>query len=84
MKHLTSPLFWQTYNKLPSNVQNLAKSYFNKLKQQSRYPSLNLKKVGRYWSIRIGKKHRALAVESDSGLLWFWIGTHDEYDQLIK
>ena len=84
MRHFTSPLFWQSNSKLPPHIQNLAIVSFNKLKNQSRYPSLHLKKTGRYWSVRIGKKHRALAVEIDLGLLWFWIGTHADYDQLIK
>jgi hypothetical protein len=40
--------------------------------------------VGRFWSVRIGLKYRALAVEIENGLLWFWIGTHDEYEQMIQ
>jgi hypothetical protein len=42
-----------------------------------------LKKTGKYWSVRIGLKYRAIAVEIDEGLLWFWIGTHADYDDLI-
>jgi hypothetical protein len=29
-------------------------------------------------------KYRALAVEVETGLLWFWIGTHADYDELVK
>jgi hypothetical protein len=43
-----------------------------------------LKKVGNYWSVRASKRHRALAVEVEDGLLWFWIGTHDEYERIIN
>ncbi len=84
MRHFTSPLFWQLFSKLPPNIQNLANSTFERLKKNTRYPSLHLKKVDRYWSVRIGKKYRTLAVEVDLGLLWFWIGTHSEYEQIIK
>jgi hypothetical protein len=45
---------------------------------------LRLKKVGRFWSARVGLKYRAVAVESEEGLVWFWIGTHAEYDRLIR
>jgi hypothetical protein len=38
--------------------------------------------VGSYWSVRIGLRYRALAKERREGLVWFWIGTHDRYDQL--
>lgn len=53
------------------------------LKQDPSHPSLHFKKVGRYWSVRIGIGYRALArIESES-LIWFWIGTHAEYDKLL-
>jgi hypothetical protein len=45
--------------------------------------SLQLKKVGRLWSVRVGSRYRALAVEVDAGLLWFWIGSHADYDAMI-
>jgi len=44
---------------------------------------LQLKKVGRFWSVRVGSRYRALAVEVDAGLLWFWIGSHADYDVII-
>jgi hypothetical protein len=43
-----------------------------------------LKKVGRFWSVRVGARYRALAVDVDEGLLWFWIGSHADYDDLIN
>jgi hypothetical protein len=53
------------------------------MKRDPRHPSLHLKKVGPYWSVRIGRRYRALAAEVDDGLLWFWIGSHSDYDKLI-
>jgi hypothetical protein len=44
---------------------------------------LQFKKVGRYWSVRVGLRYRALAIEVDGGYLWFWIGSHADYDRLI-
>ncbi|WP_414675650.1 hypothetical protein [Methyloceanibacter sp.] len=54
------------------------------LKQNPQHPSLHFKPVGPYWSARIGLHYRALAVEVDDGMLWFWIGSHADYDDLIK
>jgi hypothetical protein len=45
---------------------------------------LHLKKAGRFWSVRVGLHHRAVAVDAPDGLLWFWIGSHAEYDRLIS
>ncbi|MBN2173392.1 MAG: hypothetical protein JW731_04630 [Bacteroidales bacterium] len=84
MNHFTSPSFWELYEKLPKNLQLLAVHSFNKLKSNENHPSLHLKKVGKYWSVRIGKKYRALGVNVNEGVLWFWIGSHAEYDRLIK
>lgn len=83
MKHFASPAFWQHYRKLPANIRELADKNFRLLKQDSNHPSLHLRKVSRFWSIRVGKKYRALAVQVDEGLIWFWIGTHSEYDKLV-
>jgi hypothetical protein len=68
---------------LPAPIQRLADQAYERLKQDPQYPSLHLKKVGRYWSARVGINHRALAVEATDGLVWFWIGTHAEYDRLV-
>jgi len=84
MKHYASPSFWECYEKLPKRVQDVADKNFELLKENPHHPSLHLKKVERYYSVRIGQKYRALAVEIEEGLLWFWIGTHTEYDNLLK
>ncbi len=81
MRHFTSPAFWELYAKLPASIQALADKNYELLKRNPRHPSLQLKKVGQYWSIRVGIKYRAVAVEIEEGLLWFWIGTHSEYDK---
>jgi hypothetical protein len=83
LKHRASSRFWQAYDKLPPEVRELADAAFALLKRDPRHPSLHFKKVGRFWSARVGAHHRALAVEHDDALLWFWIGRHDEYDRLI-
>ena len=82
MRHLASPSFWESYAKLPVVVQKLADKNFELLKHTPNHPSLHLKKAGQYWSVRVGLKYRALAVEVQDNLLWFWIGTHAEYDKL--
>ncbi len=43
-----------------------------------------LQKSGDYGSARVGRSHRALAVEDGSDFIWVWIGHHDEYDRLIS
>ena len=84
MNNFASPSFWKAYEKLPKRIQILADKKFKIVKENPRHPSLHQKKVGDYWSVRIGKRHRAVAVEVENDLLWFWIGTHSGYDKLLK
>ncbi len=83
MKHHASPEFWAAYNTLPGPVGELADKNFELLKNDPRHPSLHFKRVGRFFSARVGLSHRALGVRVDDGILWFWIGSHAEYDKLM-
>jgi hypothetical protein len=83
LKHFASPSFWNCYRQQPQSIQDLADKNFALLKHNPQHPSLYFKKVGRYWSARVGMSHRALGVESAEGILWFWIGSHADYDKII-
>ena len=83
MNHTTSD-FWDCYHKLPQHVQRLADANYELLRVDSRHPSLHLKRVGRLWSVRVGLGFRALAVKAEDGLVWFWIGSHAEYNLILK
>ena len=82
LKHFATPSFWEAYGQLPVKVRQLADRNFELLKTDPRHPSLHLKKVGDFWSARVGLQHRALARECPDGLIWWWIGSHGKYDQM--
>ena len=84
MNHFASTAFWHHYRALPVNIQALADKNFVLLRADPSHPSLHFKKVGRFRSARVGLKYRALAVEVENGLLWFWIGTHADYDRMLS
>jgi hypothetical protein len=81
VKHIASPKFWAAYDALPLAIRKLADANFALLKRDPRHPSLQFKKVGRFWSV--GLRYRALAVDGDDGYVWFWIGSHADYDRMI-
>jgi len=83
MRHLASPSFWEAYQKLPADVRDLADKNYELLKQNHQHPSLHFKKIGRFWSVRVGRRYRALAIQDNDDLVWFWIGSHADYDRLI-
>lgn len=67
MNHYASPDFWSCYRALPAEVQGLADKSFSLLKADSRHSSLHFKKVGRFWSARVGLHYRAVAVVVKEG-----------------
>ncbi len=81
--HHATPQFWDQFDKLPDQMQRLARKNFELLKQNPRHPSLHFKRTGRFWSARVGLSHRALAIEDGSDFIWVWIGDHDSYNRII-
>lgn len=84
MIHHASPDFWFCYRSLPEDTQKLADKAYRLLQHNPRHPSLQFKKVGDLWSARVSLNHRALAVEAANGYVWFWIGTHADYEKFLS
>jgi hypothetical protein len=84
MNHRATPRFWACYKRLPREIQNLADRDYQLLRDDPRHPSIRLKKIGDLWSVRVGLHYRALAVEDGTDLVWVWIGTHADYDDMLK
>lgn len=83
--HRTTERFWNSYQLLSLKTKNIADKNFQLLKQNPNHPSLQLKKIGKFWSVRIGLNHRALAIEdNNSSYIWVWIGDHKEYERLLS
>ncbi|MGN6371204.1 MAG: ParE family toxin-like protein [Phycisphaerae bacterium] len=79
------PHFWNCYNQLPTDIQRLAKEIFDLWQSDPFHPSLHFKQIHPgLWSARININYRALARRTGDHLVWFWIGTHAEYDRLLN
>ena len=83
MKHRAQSRFWRCYRELPEEIQDLADRSYALLLKDSSHPSLHFKRVGSFWSSRVGLHYRALALEAEQDLVWFWIGSHADYDKLV-
>jgi len=69
---------------MPTEVQSQADKQYALLTQNPSHPSLRFKPIGPFWSVRISHSYRALAIRHGDVLTWFWIGTHADYDKLLK
>jgi hypothetical protein len=72
---------------LPDHVQRRARSAYRLFRDDPSHPSLQFKKVHTtqpIHSARVGLGYRALAVREGEDVIWFWIGTHGDCDQLLR
>ena len=84
MKSHATGKFWARYQALPPSVQARALKQYRLWLREPAHPSLHFKPVGRFWSVRVTRSSRALAVRDGETMLWFWIGPHDEYERIIR
>ena len=71
---------------MPADVQEEADKAFALFQTDPFHPGLQFKELRGhpgYWSVRIGRRWRALGERRGSDVYWFWIGPHTEYEQLI-
>ena len=80
----TSRSFWECFGGLPADLQKTAREKYRLWRRDHFHPSLHFKLVGeRLWSVRITKDYRSLGRQNDQLIVWFWIGTHEQYERLI-
>ncbi len=87
MKSSLSPKFHPYFSPLPPPIQQLARKNYKLWKSDPSHPSLKFKRIGKKteaYSIRIGLDWRVVGVKSDDTIIWFWIGSHADYDRLLK
>jgi len=86
ISHVTEK-FRQAFRNLPEPVQRKARKAFHLWRQDPGNPLLHYKKIHRTkpaYSIRIGLGWRDLGIKSDNHMIWFWIGSHADYDKIIR
>ncbi len=86
MQSQTTSRFWKSFNALPPAVQDKVRKAFKLWSENSGHPSLHFKKIHSIdpiYSVRIDLQYRALGIKDENTLVWFWVGTHEEYNTLI-
>ncbi len=68
-------------------MQDQARLAYRLFRNNPEHPSLRFKPVHPkrpIYSARVGLGYRALAVRDGDAVIWFWIGSHADYDHLLK
>jgi hypothetical protein len=79
--------FMACFAKLPVEIRSLARKSYRLWRDNPGHPGLHFKRIHNQeamYSVRVSKDYRALGLLDKDTMTWFWIGTHAEYDQLIK
>jgi hypothetical protein len=82
----TSSRFWDAYADLPEEVKRRARKAYQLFEENPRHPGLRFKKVhaeAPIYSVRITRDYRALGVRDGEAIVWFWIGSHADYERLL-
>ncbi len=79
--------FLACFRRLPERIKRQARKNYRIWKDDPYHPSIDFKRVGTVspvYSVRVGIGWRALGLKQDDTVVWFWIGSHAEYDRLLK
>ena len=78
--------FRERFAALPPSVQKRAKEAYQLFKQNPYLPGLHFKPIDpedpTIYSARIGLHYRVVGTLQEDTIIWFWVGTHAEYDKL--
>ena len=88
MESITVAPFRKLLDALPLEVQKTAKDLFQLWKKNQNHPSIKFEKkksTQKYniYSVRIGEHYRALCKVENDTAKWFWIGSHENYNNLL-
>ena len=87
MRSHTSERFRDAFTRLPPAIQERAQRAYRLFEQNPQHPSLQFKPiqgVADAFSARINDAYRALGARKDDDIVWFWIGSHADYDRLVS
>ena len=87
MKSRTTAQFRKSFANLPKQVQEQTRAAYRQFKENPSHPSLRFKKVHPelpIYSARISKNYRAVSQLEGDTVIWFWVGSHSEYDKLLS
>jgi hypothetical protein len=87
-----TPEFWERYRRLPPHIRQRARSAYRAFLANPNHPALRRHPLedsskGRHRtgtsSVSINMQYRALYIVEGQVNVWYWIGSHNDYDNLI-
>lgn len=79
--------FRRLFRGLPGEVQAAAHKTYRLWRVNPQHPGLQFKCVHPklpIWSARVSLGWRVVGVKRGDAMVWFWIGSHNDYDKLLR
>ena len=86
MNSRTTRGYRELFAKLPGHIQQQVREAYRLFRENSAHPGLHFKKVHDdppTFSARVGISYRAVGVLDGDTIVWYWIGSHADYDKLL-
>lgn len=83
----TTEKFRTLFALLPNVIKAQAKEAYQQFKKDPYHPGLQFKRIHStkpIYSVRVNIDYRAVGIIKDDEIVWFWIGSHNVYDKLLK
>jgi len=87
VKSHTTERFRKLLADLPNEIRKQAREAYVQFKKDPYLPGLHFKRIHSkrpIYAVRISKDYRALGILQNSKIIWFWIGSHSDYDKILK
>jgi hypothetical protein len=87
VKSVGTRRFWNLFSTLPPEVRKLAVKTYDLWRKDPNHSSLRFRRLKGSkdgFTVRIGDHYRALGRLDGDTITWVWIGSHSEYDQLLR
>jgi hypothetical protein len=83
----TTDRFRELFSRLPEGIQQRAKEAYQRFREDPYHPGLRLKRVHStrpILSVRITGSYRAVGIQRENEMIWFWIGSHADYKKVLE
>ena len=87
MRSKATPEFWRFYGRLPRGLQRRVRKAYRLWQADPGHPSLQFNRVDDHepvYSVRITDDYRALGILEGDTVVWYWVGSHQDYERLLK
>jgi len=87
VKSIAASSFWKLYGSLPDGVRREAREAFRLFRDNAAHPGLSFERVRSRpdsWSVRITQGYRAVGRKESDSIVWYWIGSHNDFDKKFR